>query len=119
MSPVPQPLLLLKAPVPASWKAHGATAIGRIGVPQPGVAGGLEIATAWAAVARSLTPISLRNDVGMVVEYWQRTAFTLLPSREGVKAPAFQIPRTMLPAGSLAVFRLRLIVPTLKWLAAA
>src|SRR5689334_11118602 len=109
----PHPLLLLKPP-PASLKAQGTTAIGRIGVPHPGVAGGFEIATALAAAPRLLRPISLRNEVGTVVEYWQRTAFTLLPSSEGVNVPAFQMPSTMFPLGLLAVFRSRLIVPDLK-----
>src|SRR5690349_6617966 len=63
-----------------------------------------------AAVGRRFILSILRKNVCTVLLNWHLTAFTLVPSREGVKVEPSQIPRTMLPLGLLAVFRVKLLV---------
>jgi hypothetical protein len=69
-------------------------------------------AMAMAPVLRLLTPISRRKEVGTVVANRHWTALTWVPSSDGVNVLPFQIPRTMLPPGLLAVLRSRLMLPT-------
>ena len=81
--------------------------MGRIGVPHPGSIGGLDTAIALPATGSELIPSSRRNEVGIVVWVWQRTALTWLPASDGLKLPAFQIPSTMFPFASLPALRSR------------
>src|SRR3990172_4834139 len=76
------------------------------------VRGGLETAVDSAETARVFSPNSRRNDVGIWVAYWHRTALTRVPSRDGVKVARSQIPRTMSPLVPFPEFRPKLMVPT-------
>src|SRR3970040_569194 len=49
------------------------------------VCGGVEAEVDWAETARVFSPNSRRNDVEIWVAYWQRTALTRGPFRDGVK----------------------------------
>jgi hypothetical protein len=65
-----------------------------------------------ADTGRVSNPRIPRKDVGTSVAYWQRTALTSDPSKEGVKAAPSQTPKTMSPLGSaLPVLRSRLMAP--------
>ena len=101
---VPQPVELLP------WKGQLPTPMGSVhSVVCGGTWGGLATASAEAVIGRLWTPSTRRNDVDTCELNWQRTAFTTVPSTDGVK-PLFQTPSTMLPFAALPEFKLRLIM---------
>src|SRR5919204_2060825 len=101
----------LELKTPAFWNGQVLRPIGKVHDCGGGCCGGFATAMAWARTGSVWNPSTRSQDVGTVVCHWHCTAFTTVPSRDGlnVRVLAVHTPSTMSPLAAFPVFALRVI----------